>query len=648
MSTDESKKSIGKNEELRTLVGTFIHRSPNDYINQFGSGALELLKSKPIPKDEILYISEKDTLLSKIFGSMENIQVNLSNEEENIIDFSLMKIAENEIANQQREERKSSKWYENFAEEFKFHKSTNIKFIRGWESDITYWAECRISNLTPFIIKIPKLYNRENSRCDYDSFFTVSKNEIGYIYQYYYIGNGIFYSLYQLFWDFLRVKEKVIINKCTNATEVEEMTIVDECFRDAMKLCSTYINPDLSNYSLWLMSRQFKIMESNDKDSNIKYLNIDGEWFDKVTGSFGNVGSKYSLKHGVNIRLKKGRFRPLDEGIIDLPYATERMTNIFPSSAGFKRINVTCIEKMELVKNSIDDDGMLRSLYQDNVPVKIKEVDYSLIPDSEEVGLTCIVIDIKDDIGSLRNNTLDMFNMNKHSMNKLMTVDEEEITKANKLILNFREKAVIGGDFGIDAITQVLCTFIVENSKAENIFKYFEKQDIVAWSTKGERGTVIEFIPDLIMNHTNRDNNVALRLLSNARYKAISENKEINITFEESNNAILKENDELLVNVKISINNELMEELTTQLLFLTGYHQPTHSGGASATQGNVNINYRQALAASEVFTPRDYAHVINNFDKATIKAKLLCAARQITDGSIEEKELSAEDQFERL
>ena len=65
-------------------------------------------------------------------------------------------------------------------------------------------------------------------------------------------------------------------------------------------------------------------------------------------------------------------------------------------------------------------------------------------------------------------------------------------------------------------------------------------------------------------------------------------------------------------------------------------------------EGNVNINYRQALAASEVFTPRDYAHVINNFDKATIKAKLLCAARQITDGSIEEKELSAEDQFERL
>jgi hypothetical protein len=623
--------NIRDNEELIALMNELIGQSPHGYIELYGSGSLELLKTKPVPKEDDLIISTKDKLLCTIFNNMENINVNLSGKQEvNTMDFNLKNIAEQESETSKLEQPILSTWYKDFEEEFMYHKPTNIIIMKGWENSTSYWIQCRIGTLQPFYIYLPKLYSIDETYSKYDAFFTVGKNEIQYIHQYLYSGNKRFLSFYQIFWNLVNSKQKIIVRKLERNTEILKLNVIDECLREAMKLCCTYTNMDLSYYSLWLMSRQFKVQLVNVGYGDEQYREISGYWYDKVTGSFGNVGSKYSLKHGCDIKLINGHYVPVDSEIIEPPYSTERMINIFPSKAGFKRINVTCIEKSPLALTHQDKIGNPFNRYQDTVPLYMKEINYSKIPPNEEINLTCIILNIKDDIGSLRNNTLDMFNMHTSAMQKLMTADREEILIGNKLILPFREKAVIGGTYGNEEITQIECTLLVETKYVKNIIQHFEEQDIQWYSNGASKGmSIIKFVPDLIMNHTNRDNNIALRLLSNIRYESILENKTIEISLDESNKTILKRNDETIVNVTIGINGKIIKQLDTQLLFLTGYHQPTHSVQRTATFGRVNINYRQALAARQVFTPIDFNYIIKNFDKELYKAKLACGGYEI-------------------
>lgn len=622
-----------ENEELKVLLHKFVGQSPHGYIENIGNGALELLKTKPIPKEEDLLISKRDKLLSTILGGMENIEINLSNEETvNPLSFNLETISSEELQESKLENPILSTWYEDYEDEFMYHKPTNIVIIKGYENTTCYWLICRMGTLKPFQIYLPKLYKLDGVHSSYDAFFTMSKNNIQYIHQYLYVGDNKFLSFYQIFWDLVNSKQKIIRRKVERNTEIVKLNVIDECLREAMKITCTYTSMDLSNYSLWLMSRQFKIQEVDDGKGNVDYRKIKGKWYDKVTGSFGNVGSKHSLKHGVTIELVNNHFAPVDKDILEFPYATERLTNIFPSKAGFKRINVTCIEKHPLAYTDISDDNNMYNRYQDEVPIFINEVDYSKVPKNEEVNLTCILINIKNDIGSVKNNTLDMFNMYSKSMNKLMTADEDKITIGNKLILPFREKAIIGGKYGEDEITQVECLIKIKNEHLDNIVNYFKSQDIDFYQTNCDKKyTNLTFIPDLIMNHTNRDNNIALRLLSNLRYESISENKRINISLKESNEKILKENDEIIVEVNILIGGKLITSLKTQLLFLTGYHQPTHSAIATAIYGKININYRQGLAAREVFTQKDFRWIIENFKKSMYKSKLICAGYEIIE-----------------
>jgi N-dimethylarginine dimethylaminohydrolase len=617
--------------------------SAKDYIEKYGKGALEFLKNDTKPKEEDLTISKKDRLLSRVFKNIEDIKINLAIEnEKNPMMFNIGKIKE-----QQREIKElegkpvKKKIPELLLKETQQYIPTGWEIVGYWESIIKSYIGIKTEQGT-FLLDVPILLTRKEI-CENPCF--VATRNCDYIVQFKYNGSN-FTSFRQRIFELLYEKKEKIEKKISKMEKIKKVSMAQECVNQAFSEYSTYISQDLSDYSLWLMSRQFKIEDSMRNKIEIE-PNEEGStgknkiFFDTVTGSFGNIGSKYSLKHGVSIKLNENGFYVWeDENITEKPYSTERIQNIYPSRAGYKRINVTDIQKSPLKTYSTGEG--FKKIFKDPISerIKIKELENIKIPEKEEISILAIVADITGDMGSIKTNVLDMFNVSRKFTEKIMTeIDIEPINEGSKVILPFREKAVIGGIYGKNEKTQVKAEIRLPEKQANNFIEYMIDQEIEFSTFYNENETIdIIFEPDLILNHSNRDNNIALRLMSNIRMKSILNNEVIEKTLDEFENETLKENDEYLVKVQFSIGKNIIAEVETQMLCLTAYHQPTHTPEKMAKYGIVNITYRQAISAMSIFAPKEFNKTVKNFNIEKFKARAATCGYEIVETEKDEIE----------
>ena len=640
-------------ELLKTLEESNL--SAKTYIERYGKGALEFLKNSPKPTEEKLVISQKDRLLTKIFNNISNVKINLEKEgTKNPITFNISKIKKQE---KEIKELEGSPVKKEIPQELLIE--TKPYMPNGWKI-LGYWKAKTKSFIVigvienAFLLEIPILLKRKEISeipC-----FVATKN-CDYIVQFKYDGVD-FISFRQRVFELLSEKKKRIESKTSYLEKIRKLTMAQECVNQAFSEYSTYISQDLSNYSLWLMSRQFKI--TDDMRNKVEIIpsengdiGLNKIFFDTVTGSFGNIGSKYSLKHGVEIILTdKGFYTWKDKNLTEKPYSTERIQNLVPSRAGFKRINITDIQKSPL-KAYLTENGFKKK-FKDPLAEKIivKELKNINIPEKEEISILAIVTNIMGDIGSIRSNVLDMFNVSEKFTEKIMTeIDDQSIKVGSKVILPFKEKAVIGGIYGNHQTAQVLAKIKLPEAKAENLIDYMINQEI-KYSAFYLENEIIEiaFEPDLILNHSNRDNNIALRLLSNIRMKALLTDTIIEKPLDEFENETLKPDDQYLVNVQFSVGKQIIAEIETQLLCLTAYHQPTHAPEKTAKYGIVNITYRQALTAMSIFAPKEFNKTIKNFNIQKFKARAATCRYEIVEEDDNEninKKMTQENMFSK-
>ena len=629
-----------KSKALKELL-KIMQISPQEYLQKNGSAGIAMMKTKPTLNEEPLTISNNDSLFGKILKNI-NSDIKSTEIEENPINFNLSNIAVEELSKSDFEMPKNSTWYEDYEEEFKHFIPDGIKIIQGFENMESYWLILRLEE-TDFMIKLPKLVYHPEVTTDYKCIFIEGDKHVQYIWQYLYTEKYGLVSFYQQYWINFNKNIEYIKEMLLSFKEMKELKFSKEILRMTMKDLTTFLDMNLSRRSVWLFSRQFKIAKNYSTETEDVFLTVENDYYDKVTGSFGLIGGKHSLKHGVKIELMDGRFKFYDEKIIPDPLSTERLMNLYPLSSGFKRINITDIEKMPL--EQVFNGKEFISMWQDDVKVRMKEVDYDSIPPSEEVGVTVAVLDIGKNIGSLNSNPLDMVNAHNELLQKLTTVDGKTVSVGAKIILPLKEKAVAGGIYGYPTNTIVIATLKgLDEEKAMNLYKYLKKQNNnPVIQENGLNKYDISFEPDMIINHSNRDNNIGLRLLSNIRYKAITEDKEQVITYEEASKKILQEDEELVISLSIFVNGRLEKIIETQILFLTAYQQPNHSAVYSASYGKINTNYRQALFAKEATAKKTYRDALKRYKKEEFRKGLLAAGYEIKEIDIIEEEIKTNE-----